>query len=199
MMGGSGIFLIILLTSSSVASAGEDRPPTRSDTYTSVDAFAERLRNFHPSASNCDLSSLFHATEHGQLDDPETFTPVSATKLSAVDIVWQSDEAAVVFAKATPPTKVAGSVVGVVFILEHGTTGWRITNFRRFVSFGKYAEVVCALTSQGESSQKVKEEDQVILTITIYEGGRGYSYSISHSFRIVGGKAEEIILQGGFD
>jgi hypothetical protein len=155
------------------------------ETFTSVDAFVSSVTDFHPATSKEGRAILFSTTELGQPEDPHTGTRVFAEKIDSCGVLWAGSTDALVFALARPRTEATHSAVGILFLLHRSGQDWGISDFRKCVAAGKYADVTAELTADvGTSYQLGSEENRPVITIKETQGGRGYSYGVSASYTL---------------
>lgn len=182
--------LVVALTACTLISVhGADFSPELS--YSSPKAFVERASAFHPSRASGYMANLFtllaaSGEAAGAPSVPEAIT--SAT------IVWQGKHQAVAFVVAKAEVDGTLGEVGVMFLLSQSKGEWRICALRRFEATGKNAQIDCDLTSAAGSGYSLGEERlDAVLTVRRTDGGRGYSYSASRSYRI--GRGPEDLLR----
>jgi hypothetical protein len=172
-----------LLTLALVAllSAANAENFTRATKYPSVDAFIAAVKAFAPSKQKTDLARLF-AARPNHPEDPEYGKLVFAEKIESCTTIWSDDSDAVVFANAKT-NKDYPDAVGVLFLLKHAKDTWRIVETKKFTAVGKYAGVEAVLDS-GYGAGWKERIDGIVVTVTESLGGRGYSYSLSASYRV---------------
>jgi hypothetical protein len=162
--------------------------------FRSVDAFIAAVNAFEPSRASNFLAYLFSSTELGQPEDPKTGSITRADKIASCKEMWSDQNQALVFATANPPIEATQSCVGVLFLLESNAGQWRIIDQRVFHASGKYAEVDCKLSSQAGTGYEISA-DTVVVIVSEGQGGRGLSYDLSGSYRIVRNKLLSVELE----
>lgn len=155
--------------------------------FPSVDAFITAVDAFEPSSASNSLGYLFSSTELGQPEDPKTGSITRADKIASCEKIWSDANQALVFATANPPIEATRSCVGVLFLLESTAGKWRIIDQHVFHAYGKYARIDCKLSS-GAGIGYDASADTVVIIIGEGQGGRGLSYDLSGSYRIVRNK-----------
>ncbi|MEI8234488.1 MAG: hypothetical protein WCH57_07345 [Verrucomicrobiota bacterium] len=150
----------------------------RSSKFESVEAFVTAAKSFEPAKTKGEMAALFTVKELGQSEDPKTGTPVPAKAIESCETLYVDDQLALVWVKAHPPTDATRSVVAVLFLLKSEGASWQIVDLLRFEASGKYSEVKAELTAVSYNGKR----DPGFLTITEFQGGRGYSSSISASY-----------------
>lgn len=180
----------LLLLAVARAMAGEF---THEAFYDSPQDFADRAKAFMPGKTSGYMAFLFSCPEPGDFEDPacgkikipETVAAVRVLLDEGIDAKRGKDHA-LVLATAEPETALR-SVVGVVFLLSKTPKGnWRITDLRVFRAQGKYAAISAELTSGGAAG-----EGEPIFIVSRTEGGRGYDFRATSTFRINGQRIEE--------
>jgi len=169
------IFGFVFVVMASCANADE---LSRSGKFESVEAFVAAAKSFEPAKTKGEIAALFTVKELGQLEDSKTGTPVSAKAIESCDTLYADDELALVWVKAHPPIEATRSVVGVLFLLKREGANWQIVDLLRFEASGKYSEVKAELTAMSYNGKR----DPGFVTVTEFQGGRGYSYNISASY-----------------
>jgi hypothetical protein len=155
--------------------------------FTSVDQFVQSLKAFKPSKAKNGIADLFSAIQLGQPELNDTGTRIYADKIQSVKVLFQSDSKAVVFVEAHPQTEATPSTTAALFSLscENGMKKWRILDTRRFYASGKSAGISAEVASTCGTVHDQKLRDMVI-SVTITDGGRGSSSLTSESFLVNG-------------
>jgi hypothetical protein len=170
---------------------------SRATPFNSVQDFVAAAKQFQPGTSQSDLSALFVVPELGQPEDPKTGTPVFAKSIESCETLWANDSQALVFAKALPPTEATNTVVAVLFLIKRTGDSWRITDTRRFTGTGGDSGITAKLTAEtgGGPDRLGTEGFPPVITVTEAQGGRGYSYTLSASYRVQASKLERLDLE----
>ncbi len=167
----------------------------RSSKFASVKEFEATVLAFQPAVGKTDLTPLFTVRELGQPEDPQTGTPVTAPKVQSSTTLWANDSQALVFVTASPPIEATQAVVGVLFLLKRDGKSWQIADAQRFSAFGKYAGVSAKLTSGSDTDNGRPNDWTPIVTIEESQGGRGYSYQVSGSYKVHEAKLQRLDLE----
>jgi len=168
----------------------------RSGKFESVEAFVEAVKSFEPEKTKGDMAAHFTVKEQGQREDPKTGTPIPAKAIESCETLWADDSSALVFALAKPPTEATRSFVGMLFLLKHISSRWQIADSLRFTAAGKEAEIKAQLTAGTGSGYSLGSEGmRPVVTITEWQGGRGYSYGLSASYTLAASKLKRLDLE----
>ena len=188
----------LLLCFGSAVFAGELK---RADRFESVEAFVAAVKGLVPASEKGEIASLFSVKEPGQPEDPKTGTQCFAEKVESCEVLYvdgtssSQDEASVslalVFAKVQPPTEATRSEVGVFFLLSRQKNRWRVADLLRFQALGKYSGIEVNVTSTGNHGKTCPD----FVTVTEHQGGRGYSYEISATYKCEGLKFKKVDLK----
>ena len=147
---------------------------SRASSFESVAAFVAAAKAFQPASTKSDLSGLFSVRDRGPSEEP---TRVTASTIESATELWSDDAHAVVFVTAAPATEATRSSVGALFLL--------VRDVVRLVATGKYAKVSAELTAfAGSGYQLGSEHMDPVITVTEFQGGRGYSYHLSASYNL---------------
>lgn len=157
--------------------------------FASVDAFVSTAKAFQPEVTKSDLTPLFTVRELGQPEDPKTGEPVTASSVESCQLLYKSDEQALVFITANPPVEATKEIVGVLFLLARKDGNWQISDFKRFTAMGMDSGL------KSEISGATVAGNLPIVTIQEFQGGRGYSEELSATYNIVSSRLRQIELK----
>lgn len=154
------------------------RETVSSMAFPTIEQFKKAIWALEAGATKDAIGSLFTVPEPGQPEDPDTGKPVAAKKIGNCDILWQNEEAAILFASAEPPTRATRSAIGVLLSLKKREGQWQIADLKRFIATGKYAMVAAQKASYTED----RHDSAPIISVSELQGGRGYQYSLSDQY-----------------
>ena len=173
--------------------AGDKADFSRQSIFTSLQDFVTRASHFKPGENPGYMGYLFASPEQGQPEDPATGRMVVADTIDKAVVVWQNPDRAAIFISANPKTEATHSTVGALMLLSKvGPGQWRISAIKTWQASGLDCAVDCKLTAEARPSDALgSEASPVVLTVTAIQGGRGYSFSTSSSYQILGDKIRE--------
>ncbi|HWB58649.1 MAG TPA: hypothetical protein VG733_04120 [Chthoniobacteraceae bacterium] len=178
------VWLFVAALVMSRASAGDF---SRQATFASVKEFVAGAQAFQPAVARNDLTPLFTTAEPGQEDDTQKGRPVMAAKTESAEVSWKSDDCAVVFVIARPPTQATPSCIGALFLLVKRNGAWSIGDVLAFRTLGIAAEVTVDL-SRDEGGKVRLEKGRPVVVVTETSGGRHEFTGKSSSFTMDGAK-----------
>jgi hypothetical protein len=154
--------------------------------------FVTTVKAFQPSASKGKLASLFTIPEIGH-ENPGK--PIAASAIQSCEPIWSDDKSALLFVTAKPPTGIPSSI-GVLFLLLHQRSGWRIADLLRFRAIGKDAGVSAKLTAFAGSGRQLGSEGfGPVITVNESHGGRGYAYDTCAAYKFAGSRLKRLELE----
>ena len=183
------VFLLLLIFVTT-ASAGDFVSTTP---FASVEAFAAAAKAFHPSTAKGDLAPLFVVPEEAEDHYGEL---VSAKSIQSCQNLWSDEDGALLLILAAPDTEATRSVVGVVFLLVREDRTWRIADLLRVSAVGKYAGISAEQTADAGNGLLLSLDSRSpVITLHQSNGGRGYGYEASVSYRVESGKLKRLDLK----
>ena len=108
----------------------------------------------------------------------------TAKDFTSSTTLWSSSDKAIIWATAQPPTEATASKIGVVILATLHDKHWIVSDSICFTATGKYCEAKAEITS----SASTLSYDDPVITITLFQGGRGYSYSEAFTYSLDNGK-----------
>jgi hypothetical protein len=113
--------------------------------------------------------------EDFQGSPPKTY---KASAFSTSQLLWQDGTEALYYATARPPTYATPDEVGVLIAARRGVDGnWRVMKSIRFEARGLEGGTKAELTSFDPLGPGTP-----VVTVTLVQGGRGYSFSESFTY-----------------
>ena len=111
----------------------------------------------------------------------------TASTFLTSQLLWQNGPQALYYATAHPPTWATREEIGVLIAARCGGDGkWRVMKSLRFEAIGKESGTNVKLTSFDPTGPGT-----AVVTVTLDQGGRGYSYSESFTYTL---KDDDFIL-----
>jgi hypothetical protein len=185
--------LSLVITSLAVSTRAADF--SRASSFESVVAFVAAAQGFQPASARSDLSNLFTVRDRSP-EGPESGTLVTASTIESATELWSNNTHGLVFVTAAPVTEATPSSVGALFLLSHQGGPWHIADVLRFLATGREAKILAELTAfAGGGSDLDAEGKAPVVTVTEYQGGRGYSYQSSASYTLKGSKLKRLDLE----
>ena len=109
----------------------------------------------------------------------------TATAFSASTVLWQQANKVIYWATANPPTEATESQIGLLILAETNSDGkWVVLQTLPFKAEGKDAEAKAELTSFASEP----DYDNPVVTVSLGQGGRGYSYTESFTYSLNKGR-----------
>jgi len=106
----------------------------------------------------------------------------TANAFQTSQILWQRDNRAIYFATARPPTEATQEEIGVLIAARRGASGkWNVMKSIRLEATGGEASTAVEVTSDAA----VPSDDVPVITVTLNQGGRGYSYAESFTYSML--------------
>jgi len=129
-----------------------------------------------------DTDGLGHLLAIEEPRQPEMVSQiVKPTAIEGAEIVWKSDQEALAWITARPPTDSTPTETGALLLLSHFNGRWFINKKVRFQAVGKYADIRFEFTGGDHSPPP-------IVTVTTSNGGRGASYRASATYELLSGQ-----------
>jgi hypothetical protein len=108
------------------------------------------------------------------------FKSYTASSFLTSQLLWQNGAQALYYATAHPPTWATREEIGVLIAARCGGDGkWHVMKSLRFEAIGKEGGTNVKLTSFDPLGQ-----GHPVVTVTLDQGGRGYSYSESFTYTL---------------
>ncbi len=106
---------------------------------------------------------------------------VTPTAVEGAEVLWKSDNEALAWVTARPPTDSTLTETGALLLLARNNDKWFLANKVRFQAVGKYADIRFEFTGGDHSPPP-------IVTVTTSNGGRGASYRASATYELHSGQ-----------
>ncbi|MEO8206024.1 MAG: hypothetical protein ABI615_07570 [Chthoniobacterales bacterium] len=145
----------------------------------SLFAQADRIPDFGKLREQNPKLNEFLTTEMGEYGG----APLRSYTAKAFDpsgVLWHSADRAIFWVTAKPPTTATPCTVGALILTIFQNDKWVVRDTIRFTASGKYNAAMAEI-STGFSRP---DNDEPVVTVTLSQGGRGYSYRESFTYSL---------------